>query len=243
MTAALGDPRIAAGMRAQFALRREQSSAGAKQIGWKVGFGAPAALERLHLHGPLIGFLMDRALVPAGGTVPLDGWHKPVAEPEIAVHIGHDVPGGADRATVRSAIAAIGPAIELADIDGPMDDVTSILAGDIFQRHVILGPRDESRAGAKLDGLTGRIRRSGHDMPVPTDLEAATGEIVGIIRHVADVTAALGDGLRAGQIVICGSVTPPLFIEPNDSDLEWALDPVGAASIRFGTSPGSGEST
>ncbi len=233
MSAALSDPRITAGMRAQFELRHARRDAGAKQIGWKVGFGAPAAKEKLGIAAPLIGFLMDAALLPSGASVSLKGWQKPVAEPEIAVHIGHDLPGGADRATVRSAIAAIGPAIELADIDVPPDDVAAILSGDIFQRHVILGPRDPSRAGARLDGLTGRVTRSGQDVPVPADLESATGELIGIVQHVADLTAALGCGLRAGQFVICGSVTPPLFLEPSDTAVEWALDPVGAVSVRL----------
>ena len=233
MTAALSDPRINAGMRAQFLLRRAHRDAGARQIGWKVGFGAPAALEKLQLTHPLVGFLLDTARLPSGASVSLKGWHKPVAEPEIAVHIGHDVPGGADRAIVRSAIAAIGPAIELADVDAPMDDVTAILASNIFQRHVVLGPRDDSRAGARLDGLSGRLRRSGRELPVPADLEAGTGEIAAIVRHVAEVAAARGDGLRAGQVIICGSVTPPLFLDPDDTDIEWTLEPVGTASVRF----------
>jgi 2-keto-4-pentenoate hydratase len=233
VSAALNDPRIAAGMRAQFALRRAKRDAGAKQIGWKVGFGAPAAKEKLKIAMPLVGFLMDSALLPSGASVSLKGWQKPVAEPEIAVHIGHDLPENADRATVRCAIAAIGPAIELADIDCPVDDVQAILSGDIFQRHVVLGPKDASRAGATLDGLAGRVTRSGAEVPVPADMEAPTGELVGIVKHVADVAAALGDGLRAGQFIICGSVTPPLFLEAADTAIEWTLDPIGTVSVRL----------
>ena len=87
-----------------------------------------------------------------------------------------------------------------------MDDVQATLAGDIFQRHVILGPRDTMRGGARLDGLKGRVMRSGQDVPVPTDLETNIGEVVNIVRHVADVTAVIGGGLRAGQFIICGSL-------------------------------------
>ena len=45
MSASLQDPRIAAGMRAQRDLRARYLREGAKQIGWKVGFGAPAASQ------------------------------------------------------------------------------------------------------------------------------------------------------------------------------------------------------
>src|SRR5512146_2855968 len=93
------DPRIARGMTAQFERRRERIAAGEKPIGWKVGFGAPAAMQRLAIRAPLIGFLMDRAHLSPGAMISLAGWKKPAVEPEIAVHVGSDLPGGADRDT------------------------------------------------------------------------------------------------------------------------------------------------
>jgi 2-keto-4-pentenoate hydratase len=228
----LDDPRVAAGMRRQAALRRERLEAGATIVGWKVGFGAPAALEKLRLSGPLVGFLLDLAQLPSGATISLAGWQKPVAEPEIAVHLGRDLPAGADDQTVRAAIAALGPAIEIADVDAPMDDVEAILAGDIFQRHVLLGPRDPARAGARLSGLAGAVLRSGNALPVPNDLEANTGRLIPLVRHVANVAAATGEGLRAGQFIIAGSVIPPLLVEPGES-LTFTLSPIGAVSVGF----------
>jgi 2-keto-4-pentenoate hydratase len=226
------DPRIAAGMRRQSALRQERIAAGQTVIGWKVGFGAPAALEKLRLTAPLVGFLLDTAQLSAGATVSLAGWQKPVAEPEIAVHLGRDLPAGADDDAVRSAIAALGPAIEIADVDAPMDDVEAILAGGIFQRHVVLGPRDPARAGARLAGLTGAVMRNGEALAVPADLEQNTGRLVDIVRHVANVTADLGDGLHAGQFIIAGSVIPPLFVTPGES-VTFTLSPIGTVSVGF----------
>ena len=115
----------------------------------------------------------------------------------------------------------------------PMDDVQAVLAGDIFQRHVILGPRDIMRSGARLDGLKGRVTRSGQDVPVPADLETNIGEVVNIVRHVADVAAAVGGGLRAGQFIICGSLTAPMFLEPGERGVDFELEPIGAISVRF----------
>ena len=68
---------------------------------------------------------------------------------------------------------------------------------------------------------------------MPADLETNIGEIIGIVRHVADVTAALGDGLRAGQFIICGSLTAPMFLEPGETGIEFDLDPIGGISVRF----------
>jgi 2-keto-4-pentenoate hydratase len=233
LSATLNDPRIAAGMRRQFALRQQQFDAGARQIGWKVGLGAPAAMERCKLTAPVVGFLLDRAQLQSGAIIALNGWTKPVAEIEIAAYIGRDLPAEADDATVRGAISALGPAIELADLDSAMDDVEGLLARDIWQRHVILGGKDAARAGARLDGVTGRLIRNGKDAPVPADLESATGRIVDTVRHVADVTAGMGDRLRAGQFIICGAITGPMFVEAGESGLDFMLDPIGAVSVRF----------
>ena len=75
--------------------------------------------------------------------------------------------------------------------------------------------------------------RSGQDVPVPTDLETNIGEVVNIVRHVADVTAVIGGGLRAGQFIICGSLTAPMFLEDGERGIDFALEPIGTVSVRF----------
>src|SRR5437899_6145788 len=125
------DPRIARGMEKQLATRRARIAAGEKPIGWKVGLGAPAAMERLRIKAPLVGFMMEKSLLANGVTVSLASWTKPVAEPEVAVHMGKDLPGDTDRAAAIAAIAGIGPAIELADLNPPPDDVEAMLARNI----------------------------------------------------------------------------------------------------------------
>jgi 2-keto-4-pentenoate hydratase len=228
-----GDPRIVRGMQAQFARRRALIAAGDKPLGWKVGFGAPAAMEKLRITAPLVGFLMRSALVDPDETVSLAGWAKPVAEPEIAVYIGKDLAAGSDRDSATAAIAALGPAIELADLDVPPEEVETILAGNIFQRRVVLGPRDSSRAGGKVNDVTGRIFRRGAEVARTSDPQANTGNLIDIVRHVADVLEACGEKLRNGAVIITGSVVPPLFIEPGDDSVAFELDPVGRVSVRF----------
>jgi 2-keto-4-pentenoate hydratase len=227
------DPRIARGMEKQLATRRARIAAGEKPIGWKVGLGAPPAMERLKIKAPLIGFMMEKSLLANGETVSLAGWTKPVAEPEVAVHMGKDLPGGADRAAAIAAIAGIGPAIELADLNPPPDDVEVTLAGNIFHRHVILGKLDTARAGAKLDGLSGHVFRRGALAAKQDNVEQLIGEMIGIVMHVAGTLSAHGEKLRAGDVIITGSIVPPPFIEPDEIEFAYALEPVGRLSVRF----------
>ncbi|MGQ0752207.1 MAG: fumarylacetoacetate hydrolase family protein [Betaproteobacteria bacterium] len=232
MVTPLQDSRVARGLSAQLALKRSKLAAGARCIGWKVGFGAPAAMARLEIAAPLTGFLIDRGQLESGATLDLSGWHKPVAEPEIAVHMKSDLPGGAQRDAVAAAIAGIGPAIELADVDRPPDDVEAILSGNIYQRHVIVGRCETARAGGNLVGLLACIRRNGGEIARTSDLQALTGEMIDIVCHVATTLAACGEHLRAGEIIITGSIVPPLWVEPGE-EIVYALEPVDTVSVRF----------
>lgn len=227
------DPRIARGMEKQLATRKARIAAGEKPLGWKVGLGAPPAMERLKIKAPLVGFMMQKSLIPNASTVSFAGWHKPVAEPEIAVHMDKDLPGGANRATTIAAIAGLGPAIELADLNPPPDDVEVTLAGNIFHRHVILGPSDPARAGAKLDGLVGHVFRRGALAAKQENVEALIGEMIGLVAHVAGTLAAHGERLRAGEVIITGSIVPPPIIEPDEAEFVYALEPIGGLSVRF----------
>ena len=232
MSTVRNDPRILRGMKTQLELRQARLDAGEKPLGWKVGFGAPAAMERLRIDAPLIGFLTNQSLLPSEATVSITGWTKAVAEPEIAVYLGQDLLETPDRETTRGAIAAIGPVIELADVSFPPDDVEAILAGNIYHRHVILGRRDTSRAGCVLDGLAGYVYRNGTEIAATADLQALTGDLVHIVGHVANLLAALGERLRAGEVIIAGSIVPPAWIA-GEEEIRYTLDPVDTISIHL----------
>jgi 2-keto-4-pentenoate hydratase len=227
------DPRIMAGMRAQLDKRAGRLAAGARHLGWKAGFGAAANIAKFDLPGPLMGHMLQDARIASGDTVSVAGWKKPVAEPEIAAWIGADLPDGTDKDAVRRAVSALGPAIELADLDPPPEDVATILAGNIFHRRVILGLADASRTGARLDGVSGLVTRKGSSLPPVDALEANTGRLVDIVAHLADTLAACGERMKAGDVVICGSIVPPLLLDTADNEIIYRLDPIGEVSIRF----------
>jgi len=226
------DPRILHGMERQLEARRKRLEAGETPIGWKVGFGAPASLKSLGLEAPLVGFLTEEVLLPPGSTVSVQGWTRPAAEPEVAVYMKEDLPGITDRQTAERKIAALGPAIEIADINFPPQDVEAILAGNIYNRHVILGRSDISRAGCNLDGLVGHVHRNGQLTASVTDLQAITGNFIGIVQHVANLLSSIGEMLRAGEVIITGSIIPPIWIESTE-EIRYTLDPIDTLAVRL----------
>ena len=230
------DPRIKSGMQQQLRWRRELLAAGKKPLGWKLAFGGPAALERLHTNAPLVGFLMADAVVETGSTISFAGWKKPAAEPELTVYLGKDLPPGADRKTTMDAIAGLGPAIEVADVDHPSDDVEGTLARNIYQRHVVLGGCDTTHAGGALPGLNARVLRNGAEMANTSEFEALTGELITIVAHVAILLSHFAETLRAGEIIIAGSITPPIWVAPGES-IGFHLEPLAPISINFAPAP------
>jgi len=227
------DERVKRGMQAQLAARRDRLIAGERPLGWKVGFGASAAMRALDIDKPLIGYLLHSGIMASGSELPYSDFTKPAIEPEIAVYLGADVAGGSDATTIEAAISALGPAIEIADVSfAPTEGVEKILAGNIYQRGVILGAVDERRAGAKLTDLTATIRRNGVDVDTPDDLESNTGRILGVVAVVADTLAAMGERLSAGQLIIVGSIVPP-FILDGAATFEYSLGDAEAISIKI----------
>jgi 2-keto-4-pentenoate hydratase len=90
-----------------------------------------------------------------------------------------------------------------------------------------------ARAGRASHGLTCGVIRRASEFARTSDPQANTGEWVGIVCHVADVLAAFGERLRSGEIIITGSVVPPLTIEPGEDAIAFEVDPVGGVGVRF----------
>jgi 2-keto-4-pentenoate hydratase len=222
-------------MPVQLATRRRMLDAGAQSIGWKVGFGAPAALELMQITAPLLGFLTDATLLESSASIDVSRWQRGIVEFEVAVVLGSDLGPAASDDEARAAISAVGPAIELANIDLPLqpDQVPGIVAGDIFHEGFILGQMDKSRTGLDIDGLVARILVDGQERATVTELEALTGPYPWIVSTVASTLSADGEMLRAGDVIITGSVIPPIPVTEGN-EFTFALDPFPPISVVMG---------
>jgi len=203
--------------------------AGDQPLGWKLGFGAPASLERLGTTAPLPGYLMRSALAERDGDVAIGAWTNPVLEPEIAVHMAAALPSGSAEDAARNAVAGLGLAFELADLDPPPEDPEAILVRNVYQRGLVLASRVE---GASPADLRAGVVRGGDGEQVVRDPQGATGDLLALVRHVADLLGAFGEGLRAGEVVICGSIVAPMPVAPGDA-VEYELEPLGRLFVRL----------
>jgi 2-keto-4-pentenoate hydratase len=198
---------IETGTEAMLTRRREILAQGAEPIGWKVGFNVPEIQRKLGIDAPLAGFLTTDSLVE--GT-----WdeYPVVVESEVAVEIGDD-----DR-----SIAALLPALELADPPDLELEIEQILAGNIFHRAVAFGPRVETKEAG-----SGRILVNGEEQH-----SVSAGPLEKMVDAVAARLEAAGEELRAGDRIITGVLAPPHEAKEGDT-VRLELDALGGVELRF----------
>ena len=214
----MADERITEGMKHQLADLRRKLDRDARPLGYKLGFGTEQAMKNLGTDAPLVGHLVTANRLESGAVVDISNWGNPKLEPEIVARAGE-----------QGEITAIGAAIELVDLDTSISDPQAILEANIFQRHVLLGPVSEGAdpAEAKLTVLV-----DGEEVATADDVTAATGDLDGLVKHVAKTLKAAGAELQRGDMVICGSIVPALDIAPG-ATVEVRLPPLGSLVVNF----------
>jgi 2-keto-4-pentenoate hydratase len=214
----VSDDRITRGMERQLADMRRALDRDERPLGYKLGFGTGPAMEKLGIDAPLVGHLLTANRLESGAVVDISNWGNPRLEPEIVARAGE-----------KGEIAAIGAAIELIDLDPSVGDPEEILGRNIFQRHVLLGPVTE---GASTGDVSLHVLVNGEEVAAADDVTKATGELEGLVEHVAETLKAAGASLERGDMVICGSIVPALEIAPGDA-VEVSLAPLGTLAVSF----------
>jgi 2-keto-4-pentenoate hydratase len=214
----MADERITEGMKHQLGDLRRKLDRDERPLGYKLGFGTEQAMKNLGTDAPLVGHLVTANRLESGAVVDISNWGNPKLEPEIVARAGE-----------KGEITAIGAAIELVDLDTSVSDPQQILEVNIFQRHVLLGPVSEGAdpAEAKLTVLV-----DGEVVATADDVTAATGDLDGLVKHVAKTLKAAGAELERGDMVICGSIVPALDITPG-ATVEVRLPPLGSLVVNF----------
>jgi 2-keto-4-pentenoate hydratase len=222
------DPRVRRGAEAQFTRWRAAIARGDGRIGWKIGINDAAVQRRLGLASAVVGHLTGATALVPGNAHRLTDATRPFVEAEMAIHVGRALPPGADPSAAAAAIAAVGPALELVDIDGPLDDVERIVSCNIFHRAALFGASDAARAGGRIGGVAVSIARNG----VEVTRADVTVDLVDTVRLVADFLAAFGERLEAGDRIIAGSVTPPVPITAGDA-VTVDFGPLGGLALEL----------
>ena len=213
--------------------RHHWLDAGREQTGYKVAF---TTLESQQLFGtsePVYGTLFKDMQFPSGSTIPAGHLAKPMLEGEIVMELSRDLPGDAlEPATVRAAIGAIYPALEIPDscLSGKIDAV-DMAADNAAAAAYVLGERYSLAPDFDLAGITLSMARNGE--VVDSGISAiCMGSLLNVLVWLAGALAAAGQPLRAGQIVFAGSLIPIIPARPGD-EFDATFEGLGTVSCQF----------
>ncbi|MGH7042171.1 MAG: 2-keto-4-pentenoate hydratase [Acetobacteraceae bacterium] len=190
--------------------------------GFKIGATAKRMQEYLGLPGPAAGFMPAAGLHATGTTLRFADFHRPGVECEVAVRLVRDLPPGPCTAAV--AAAAVGTffaAIEV--VENRYGDLAafgtpSLIADQVFHAAAVLGaPSGQGWDGdwqaLDIPALAGSLAIDGTERDRGVAADLLGHPMNGLAWLAGSAVAVAFGGLRAGQVVLLGSVTPPVWLE------------------------------
>jgi 2-keto-4-pentenoate hydratase len=211
-------------------------SAGA-MVGYKIGCTSAVMQQYLNIPHPCGGGVLARGVHDSGASLQMRDYVRVGVECEIAVRLGHDLrPAQAPftAEAVAGAIEAYHPAIEIVDeryADWPSLGAATLVADDFFAAGCVLGKPVARSAAPDLLSVVGRAIVNG--------AEAGRGTGADVLGHphnplvwLANHLAEEGRGLRAGQIVLTGSLVKTIWLDAG-ATVTMDLSGLGAVEVRF----------
>lgn len=209
--------------------------------GFKIGATGARMRAYLGLDGPAAGFMERRNIHESGARFRLADLRDPAVECELAVRLSRDLQAGeCDEATARDAIGELSAAIEVVENrygPSPAGDLKAVgtptlIADQVYHRAAVVGPPGDQWRTLDLVAITGRISDDNGVLDQGRGSELL-GDPVRVLAWLAasDVAAAFG-GLRAGQVVMLGSVTPPIWVH-KPGRIEVAFDGLPHVHLDF----------
>ena len=205
--------------------------------GFKIGATAKRMQAYLGLSGPAAGFMALGNIHRSGATVRFADFVRPGVECELAVRLARDLPPAP--CTADEAADAVGDLVagieivenrygELLELGVP-----TLIADQVFHAACILGePGMQDWRTLDIGTLRGRLIVDGHqrDEGIGADL---MGHPMNCLAWLAGspVAAAFG-GLKAGQVVMLGSVTPPVWLT-GPADVTVDFSPLPPVQVRL----------
>ena len=204
--------------------------------GWKIGATTATMQDYLGVTEPAYGRIMSGTMIESGGTFAAAGFCNPGVECEIAMRLGKDSEvADYTRESAADLIAAVIPAIEIVENrygDFEERGTPTLIADDFFHKACVLGPELTDWRSLDLAALTGRVRLDGEEKAQGKG-SAVMGHPLEAIAWLANLLASQGERLRAGELVMTGSVTPVQWLDSFPCRAEIEFDGLGSASLEI----------
>ena len=215
----------------QSASIRRRIERGEQRVGVKMGFTSRAKMVQMGLSDVIWGRLTDAMQIEEGSDVPRARFVHPRVEPEIAFLLKRPLAGRVSGAEALAAVEAIAPALEV--IDSRYKDfkftLPEVIADNASSSGFVVGgwhsPTLDFRNLGLVMRIDGRAVQAG-------STAALLGDPLRSLVAAARVSAAAGEPLQAGWIVLAGGATPAEWVHAGQH-IALSMQGLGSASFQM----------
>jgi 2-oxo-hept-3-ene-1,7-dioate hydratase len=209
-------------------------AAGRRLVGRKIGLTSRAMQAATGITEPDYGVMFDDTVWESGATIPFDAYSNVRIEVELAFVLSAPLEG--PRCTVFDVLRAteyVTPALEILNSHIELEGRTIVdtIADNAAYGGMVLGGVPTAPDRVDLRWVSALLYRN--------ETIEETGVAAGVLGHPATGVAWLanklhqhGARLEAGEVVLAGSFTRPVWVERGDSVL-CDYGPMGTLTCRF----------
>lgn len=226
----------AAGYRVQDAVHEILAPECGGLIGYKIGCTSAVMQRYLGIPHPCSGGMFANGRHESGAALRHADYVRVGVECEIGVRLGGDSDAAVayTAGTVAPLIDAYLPAIEIVDdryVDWRGIGAPTLVADDFFAAGCVLGLPVSRSSVPDLHSVIGRAVINGQEISRGTGADVL-GHPHHALAWLLNHLAAQGKTLRAGDIVLTGSLVQTAWLKPGD-DVVMELSGLGSAAVRF----------
>ncbi len=222
LTADIAPQNLTVGYDVQEALRNLLQPELGACVGYKIGCTSVVMQQYLSIPHPCAGSIFAGRVHDSGVALQAGDYVRVGVECEIAVRLGRDLPlDGAPltEENLAQAIECYYPAIEIVDdryAKWETLGAPTLVADDFFAAGCVLGKPVPRSALADLGAVRGRALINGHEVAAGTGADVLGHPHLALL-WLAEHLTARGQGMRAGQIVMTGSLVKTLWLGAGDT--------------------------
>jgi 2-keto-4-pentenoate hydratase len=181
---------------------------GGEVIGRKIGLASLELQRRGGVDEPFWAHVFRDRYAETGAELEHASYLRPRVEPEIAVVLGQDLGGpGVSKHDARAAILTVRPAFEVVDVRTDVEglDVNESIADSGWNAGCVLG-EPVAAVGLDLDTVAVEVRSEREGVIASGDAAMLMDGPAGCLAWLANAAAAAGKPLRAGEIILTGTL-------------------------------------
>ena len=208
--------------------------AGERVVGKKIGVTSQAVMNMLGVFQPDFGILLDGMVYNEGQPIEARTLIQPKAEGEIAFVLKKDLMGpGVTAADVMAATEGVMACFEIVDsrIRDWKIQIQDTVADNASCGVFVLGDRLVDPRDVDL-ATCGMVLEKNGEIVATGAGAAALGHPANAVAWLANTLGRLGMGLKAGEVVLSGSLGIMVPVQAGDN-LRVTIGGIGSCSVRF----------